>query len=297
MFLKMYLIGFFMKKNKNLKPIKERYSERFVNGVIDFTNRIDLIGMMFNNLEVNGLENVREVVDKQLIYVSNHVSLADFLVQGHVILNEDLPFPRFIAGSNLKHFPFGYVWEKCGAIFVDRFNKSKTHLTDYIHEVFSAVDKGNGILVYPEGGRSYNGEIKENLDLGTLRRLVDLDLKKDLLVIPVFVEYDKRIEQPFLKPIEYHRGKKKEHLVKAKKQAKKREYELAHWEKQLSSLHDKAYFGWDMFAYGVRFLQGDKGNAYLKFGKAFPLKDYLGGGGRNGLQDKILEEWKKLKEE
>ena len=61
-----------------------------------------------------------------------------------------------------------------------------------INEVLSVIDKGNGTLIYPEGGRSYGGGIKKELNLGTLRKLVNLGFERDLLAVPVFVKYDKR---------------------------------------------------------------------------------------------------------
>lgn len=94
------------------KRIMHEYSADFYDKSIRFFSkkRFLLFGknfpdLFFKKIVVRGEENVRRVGDKQLLYVSNHTSMADFLVQGYVFSVKRLPIPRIVAGENLNKGP------------------------------------------------------------------------------------------------------------------------------------------------------------------------------------------------
>ena len=76
--------------------------------------------LFFDELVVSGEENVRKVEVEQLLYVSNHTSMADFLVQGYVFGSYDLTIPKIIAGENLSKGFLGRLFKRWGAVYVDR---------------------------------------------------------------------------------------------------------------------------------------------------------------------------------
>ena len=255
----------FMKSNdledNYRKRIRHNYSPIFYKKSAKFMHDIGLPKLLFDNIEVNGVENVKKVEDKQLFYVSNHLSMADFLVQGYVFWKEKLPIPRFIAGENLFHFPFGSFWKKCGAISINRDGNSN-YLRVFKDEIQKYLLEGENLLDYAEGGRNYSGHGVKEFKTGLFGSLIDAVAKeKDIYVMPVNISYDKRIEERFLAKVEKNKNKRDENLKKGNK--------------IIAGIYDKIYFGLDVFSYFARPFDSGRGSAYLKFGEPFRVKDFI----------------------
>jgi len=155
--------------------IRHNYSSNIYNSSVWIVDKLKVSKLHFDDIEVKGLENVQKVKDKQLFYVSNHKSLADFMLQGYLFWKEDLPIPRFIAGENLNKFPFGKFWKKCGAYYLDRdCVRNKEYMQVYDEEIKNGLRKGENLLVYAEGGRNYSGGGVMKLQSGTIGQVVDV---------------------------------------------------------------------------------------------------------------------------
>ena len=105
-------------------------------------------------LRVDGMENLKK--DQSYILVSNHSSLLDIPA-----LISAAPFPvRFLAKKSLLWFPlFGWVMYFSGHILIDR--ESAQSALRSLKKAPSLLKKGISLIVFPEGTRSPDGEVKE----------------------------------------------------------------------------------------------------------------------------------------
>ncbi len=105
-------------------------------------------------LRVDGLENLKK--DQSYILVSNHASILDIPA-----LISAAPFPvRFLAKKSLLWFPiFGWALYFSGHILIDR--QSAQSALRSLKKAPSLLKKGVSIIVFPEGTRSPDGEVKE----------------------------------------------------------------------------------------------------------------------------------------
>ena len=258
--------------------IRQDYSFKFYNNTNKVLSGMKMFKLFFNNIHVEGVENVKAVEDKQLFYVSNHLSLADFLMQGHIFWKENLPIPRWIAGENLNKFPFGKIWKKCGAYYLDRNSLNNyDYMRVYNEEIKNGLRNNENLLVYAEGGRNYTGDGMKKLHSGTIGQVVEIvDEGKDIWFVPCFVDYDKRIEENVLNRVkEYKKDllKLKKNIKDFKKQGKETR---AFIEDLRLKRKDKFHFSWDFWAYIQRTFSKDKGDAYLRFGEALSIDNFLG---------------------
>lgn len=242
------------------KEIKHDFDPEYFNRVASIARGLHVDKWLFDDIKVDGLENIGAVKDKQLFYVSNHRSLADFLIQPYVLWGNNLPIPRIIAGANLFKFPFKNFWKKCGAISLDRSIRKKLYLAAFHEEIKDNLLAGESLLDYAEGTRN-RGDGMKKFKTGVIHVVLDVaKIGKDIFAVPSFVDYDNIIEEDALKTVD---------LWKAK-----RDFYLEKGENFMAKFYDNLGFYSDSLAYVPRIFLKDKGNAYLKFGKAFTIKDF-----------------------
>ena len=98
--------------------------------------------------------------EHRIVYVSNHKSHIDYLVQPLVLDDNGIRPPLIAAGINLFGGPLGLIQRYVtGAIPIRRNTKDPAYLITlkaYVAEVLKKQD----LFFYPEGGRSYSGELK-----------------------------------------------------------------------------------------------------------------------------------------
>ncbi len=256
------------------KRIRHNFSSRFYNNANRVVEFLRMPSWFFDDIIVEGVENVKKVDGEQLVYISNHVSLADFLVQGHVFWGYDLPIPRFLAGENLNRVFLGRFFRKCGAIFIDREEREKLYWKIEDEEIKKVLCDGENLLVYPEGTRT---DELSRLKTGTLGQLTDFvdNEGKDIYILPIKSSYDNRVEEGIIDRVRENKKKRDELKKRAKdfrEQGKNLRARVIDWR---AVMRDKLYFNLDFSAYIVRPFSKNKGNAYLKFGKAFSLKNAL----------------------
>lgn len=157
-----------------------------------------------------GTEHVQAAIDagSRVVYISNHKSHLDYLVEPLVLEDNHIRPPVIAAGINLFGGPLGILHRHVtGAIPIRRNTKDPAYLVTlkaYVAEVLRRHD----LFFYIEGGRSYSGELrmpKTGLIHATLQAEIEA-----LAIIPVAIAYDlvledrilsrqgvKRVQRPF----------------------------------------------------------------------------------------------------
>jgi glycerol-3-phosphate O-acyltransferase len=139
----------------------------------------------------------------RVIYISNHKSHLDYLVEPLVLDDNDIRPPVIAAGINLFGGPLGLIHRHVtGAIPIRRATKDPAYLVTlkaYVGELLRKHD----LLFYIEGGRSYSGELKTP-KTGLLHAALQTDRDKSV-IIPMAVAYDVVLEDHILA----HQGTKR----------------------------------------------------------------------------------------
>lgn len=132
----------------------------------------------------------------RVIYVSNHKSHLDYLVEPLVLDDNGIRPPVTAAGINLFGGPLGLLHRHVtGAIPIRRNTKDPAYLVTlkaYVAELLQRSD----LLFYIEGGRSYTGEMKPP-KTGLLHACMQAEVT-GAVVVPVAVSYDLVLEDHIL---------------------------------------------------------------------------------------------------
>ncbi|HEY0874479.1 MAG TPA: 1-acyl-sn-glycerol-3-phosphate acyltransferase [Vicinamibacterales bacterium] len=132
----------------------------------------------------------------RVIYISNHKSHLDYLVEPLVLDDNAIRPPVIAAGINLFGGPLGLLHRHVtGAIPIRRNAKDPAYLVTlkaYVAELLHRHD----LLFYIEGGRSYSGELKSP-KTGLLHATLQAE-RTDTVVLPVAVAYDLVLEDHIL---------------------------------------------------------------------------------------------------
>ena len=134
--------------------------------------------------------------DHRIVYVSNHKSHIDYLAQPLVLDDNGIRPPLIAAGINLFGGPLGLIQRHItGAIPIRRNAKDPAYLITlkaYVAEVLKKQD----LFFYPEGGRSYSGELK-TFKTGLIHAALTADCR-NLVVVPNAIAYDLVLEDHIL---------------------------------------------------------------------------------------------------
>jgi glycerol-3-phosphate O-acyltransferase len=188
-------------------------------------------------------EHLERVVDAtgrgHVVYVSNHKSHLDYLIEALALLDNGIRPPVIAAGINLFGGPLGIINRHVtGAIPIRRNSKDPAYLVTlkaYVAELLQRRD----LLFYPEGGRSYSGELKPS-KMGLLHAALQAD-RAQLLVMPMAVSYDFVLEDTTL----------------SRQGTKRRQRPFRH---ELAEMVGQAV--------------GYESRAFVSFGTAIPLTEY-----------------------
>jgi glycerol-3-phosphate O-acyltransferase len=175
----------------------------------------------------------------RVIYVSNHKSHLDYLVEPLVLDDNGIRPPVTAAGINLFGGPLGLLHRHVtGAIPIRRNTKDPAYLVTlkaYVAELLQRSD----LLFYIEGGRSYTGELKAP-KTGLLHAALQAQVEH-AMIVPLAVSYDLVLEDHILP-----------HAA-AKRRARPFGREVAEM---------------------VRYAVGYQSRAFVTFGKPIPLGGY-----------------------
>ena len=172
----------------------------------------------------------------RVIYASNHKSHTDYLVEPVVLDDNGVRPPIIAAGINLFGGPLGLIHRHVtGAIPIRRNAKDPAYLVTlkaYVAELLRRHD----LLFYPEGGRSYSGELKSP-KTGLLHAALNSETP-GLMIVPTAISYDLVLE---------------DHIL-AKQRVKRRQRPFA---RELAEM--------------VRYAVGYRSRCFLTFGRPIPL--------------------------
>ncbi len=182
-----------------LKEIASDYNEIFV----EIWDKV--LSWLWNNIydgvvvDVEGIAKIRQVSKKMpFIIIPCHRSHIDYLLLSYIFYKNNIQMPFVAAGTNLSFFPLGYIFRKSGAFFLRRSFKGN----DLYAEVFARYVKvllkeGLPLEFFIEGGRSRTGKMVMP-KYGLLSMILQAFQEKaceDLAVIPVYIGYDRVIEE------------------------------------------------------------------------------------------------------
>ena len=189
-----------------------------------------------------GVEIARAATQRgRTIYISNHKSHLDYLVEPLVLDDNGIRPPIIAAGINLFGGPLGLIHRHVtGAIPIRRNTKDPAYLVTlkaYVAELLQRHD----LLFYIEGGRSYSGELKPP-KTGLLHAAMQANTQ-ELHVVPLAVAYDFVLEDHILA----HQG------------AKRRQRPFA---REVAEM--------------VRYAVGYQSRAFVTFGQPIALREYDG---------------------
>ena len=132
----------------------------------------------------------------RVVYASNHRSHTDYLVEPLVLDDNGIRPPIIAAGINLFGGPLGLIHRHVtGAIPIRRNTKDPAYLITlkaYVAEMLRTHD----FFFYPEGGRSYSGEMKI-AKTGLMHAALQAR-HPGLVVVPTAVSYDLVLEDHVL---------------------------------------------------------------------------------------------------
>lgn len=217
------------KANAYLDEIAANYKSLFVriaSAVIKW-----LVNTMFEDVTVN-----YDVLDKAknlskqgpLIFVPCHKSHIDYLILPHILYQHNMPPPHIVAGKNLSFWPLGPLFRSGGAFFIRRsFQGAVLYSKVFAEYVHKLLQEGFNIKIFIEGGRSRTGKLIHP-KLGFLSILLNAlknGASEDLIFVPIFIGYDRVLEESaYLNELE---GGQKDpenlfQVIKARKFLKKR---------------------------------------------------------------------------
>ncbi len=172
----------------------------------------------------------------RVVYISNHRSHTDYLIEPLVLDEQGIRPPVIAAGINLFGGPLGLVHRHVtGAIPIRRDTKDPAYfitLKAYVAEILRRHD----LMFYIEGGRSYSGELKPP-KTGLVHAALEAG-QPDLVFVPCAVSYDLVLEDFILS------------RQKVKRQQRPFSLELAEM---------------------VRYAVGYKSRAFVTFGEPIPV--------------------------
>ena len=127
---------------------------------------------LFFRFKVEGQENLKEIENSSVIFVSNHNSYIDGGIAGASLLKGSSRsknfFPiRYLVASEYfkwKYFPVNIFVMLVGSIKLKRAKIKKednSHLFDSLSRAMEALSVGSKIWIYPEGGFNNDGSPKK----------------------------------------------------------------------------------------------------------------------------------------
>lgn len=212
-----------------LNEIASDYSELFV----ELWDKV--LGWLWNNIydgvivDRDGMTKVRNLSKKMpFVVVPCHRSHIDYLLLSYVFYKNNIQMPFIAAGTNMLFWPLGSVFRKSGAFFLRRSFRGN----ELYGEVFNGylnvlLKEGLPIEFFIEGGRSRTGKMIMPR-YGLLSMIIQAyagGACEDLAIIPVYLGYDRIIEEKaYLKELggEQKQDEKATDVIKSGKVLRKR---------------------------------------------------------------------------
>jgi glycerol-3-phosphate O-acyltransferase len=235
--------------------------------VADVSKKVDaFFERAFSEVVIEGPQvSWDEATRHPVMAVSTHRSQTDYFGVGYFLFNVGVKNVRYAAGDNLTRLPYiGPRFRRFGAFTVERSRASRrSYLSELCNQVVGMIESGDNIIVFPEGGRSYKGNMMQ-LRTGMLGAHVIAQHhrpEKPHLLLPIALSYERLPELLMFDNLE--KGK----ALRTRKDPISR---------LLGPLY---YFGPDLYAFG-RFLVAIRlglryGKLYIDYGEPFAVSDVV----------------------
>jgi len=187
------------KADAYLEEIAANYKPAFIKvaaAIVGWITRTMFDGYTTNQEVLNRVKNMS--VKGPLVLIPSHKSHIDYLILDYVLYQNNLPVPHIAAGKNLSFWPMGPLFRSGGAFFLRRsFSGAVLYSKVFAEYVHKLLEEGYNVEQFIEGGRSRTGKLLMP-KLGLLSILLNA-LKngacKDLLIVPIYIGYDRIIEE------------------------------------------------------------------------------------------------------
>ncbi len=204
--------------------------------------------------------------DSMVMVVCTHRSQADYFLFGWTLFDHGVPYPRIAAGDNLTGFPvIGKKFSAYGAFPVRRdMAFRRTYVRQLCLDVVEMMEDNEPILVFPEGGRSYCGNMME-MKGGILMSAILAQARnpdKKVFLLPGAVSYEFLPELPYFD------------MLRKGKEMRKKSNNI--FTKAVGNLY---YFGADIIAF-AKFILGTRlgfkhGEVFIDFGIPVCIKELV----------------------
>jgi glycerol-3-phosphate O-acyltransferase len=156
---------------------------------------------MFDGFTTNHeiLSKVRNMAQKgPLVLIPCHKSHIDYLILDYLLYHNNMQVPHIAAGKNLSFWPMGPIFRSGGAFFLRRsFRGAVLYARVFAEYVHKLLEEGYHIEQFIEGGRSRTGKLLMP-KLGLLSILINAYKNgacEDMIIVPVYIGYDRIIEE------------------------------------------------------------------------------------------------------
>lgn len=132
--------------------------------------------------------------DSTVVFVMNHRSNMDYVLAGY--LAADQAALSYAVGEWARIWPLSALIRATGAYFVRRNSKEELYRRVLERYIAMATEAGVPQAVFPEGGLSRDGRMREPR-LGVLDYMMrgfDLEGERDLVFVPLGINYDRVLE-------------------------------------------------------------------------------------------------------
>jgi 1-acyl-sn-glycerol-3-phosphate acyltransferase len=134
-------------------------------------------------VEISGIDNIREVKDEPVVFVSNHMGLLETLILPSIV--EPIKRVTFVVKSSLVEMPLiGNIVGSTNPIIVGRQNP-RDDLMKVISEGIENLNKNISILLFPESTRYTDFDRRRFNSLG-----VKLAVRAKVKIIPFALKTD-----------------------------------------------------------------------------------------------------------
>ena len=182
-----------------LDEIAARYSPaviRIMSSVVGW-----IVNSMFDGavIDKSGLARIKAMSMKgPLILIPCHKSHIDYLILSYVLYHNNMPCPLVAAGKNLSFWPLGPIFRGGGAFFLRRtFRGAVLYARVFSAYIHKLLEEGFNLELFIEGGRSRTGKLLMP-KLGLISILLEAYRNgacEDMIFVPVFIGYDRIIEE------------------------------------------------------------------------------------------------------
>jgi len=217
------------KARKYLFEIAAGYNDTYV-GIMD-----RILSWLWKNIydgviiDKEGLAKMRDISKKMpFVVIPCHRSHIDYFLIHYVFYYNNIQLPFIAAGINLSFWPLGHFFRNFGAFFIRRTIGDNALYGEALSKyIKTLLEEGYPIEFFIEGGRSRTGKMvmpKYGLLSMVMQAYREASFD-DLAIVPIFIGYDRVIEEKsYLKELEGGTKEKEKilSLIKSKKVLRKR---------------------------------------------------------------------------